>query len=195
MSDPITRALDGLTAGLTAALPDRIVSDQFVDHPGRHRDELERGVVCLLLPSGQLPSEWETELKLTLVGQLAVPERGGTTRQVRDAELELLQQLLAFTRNPGADVPRLNVKGFRTSSQMEFPFGWVALEVTAGPLDLADGTDGEIYPPSTSIGTLRTAHIDIDIPPHVSAAEHQKWLDGDYSTSTPEMQTHVELNP
>ncbi|WP_024303322.1 hypothetical protein [Pseudogulbenkiania sp. MAI-1] len=191
MSDPITRALDSITAGLIAALPDRVVSDQFVDHPQRKVEDLHLGVVCLLLPSGSLPSEWETDLKLTLVGQVKVVERGGTTRQVRDAELALLQQLLAFARNPGAGVPRLNVTSFRTSSQMEFPFGWVTLEVTAGPLDLADGADDEIYPPSVVIGELKTAHVDIDIRPHEQPSEHNKWLTGDYSTSQPDLQADI----
>lgn len=187
--DAISQVLDRLTAALAAALPARVVTDEFVDHPDRRRDQLEQGVVTVLLPSGELPSEWEARAKLTVVGQVAVAGRGTTTRQVRDAELALLSELLAFARNPVADVPRVEVTGYRTSSQMEHPFGWVALDVWFGPIDL---TEPAPYPPNLPIGTLGGIHLDIDVPPHENTEQHDKWLAGDYGASRPDLQADID---
>lgn len=188
----ITRALSQLEDGLRAALPGRVVSTEFVDFAQRRSDELQQGVVTLLLPGGDL-GEWETTLKLTLVGQITVPERTATQRQLRDAEQSMLAQLLAWINNPG-DAPHLQATGFKTSSQMEYPNGWVSIELTAGPLDVTDGADdSEIYPPGLQPGVLQTVHMDIDLQ-HQPASVHQQWLADDYSQAQPTLSTTVELN-
>lgn len=188
----LARVLYKLENSLRAALPNRVVSTDFVDFAQRRGAELQQGVITLLLPGGDLGS-WETTLKLTLVGQITVPERSGTQHQLRDAELAMLAQLLAWVRNPG-NTPSLEATSFRTSSQMEFPNGWVSIELTAGPLDVVDGADdSEIYPPNLQPGVLRTVHMDIDLQ-HQSDAVHQQWLASDYSQAQPTLSTTVEVN-
>lgn len=188
----IARALSKLESSLRAALPGRVVSTEFVDFAQRRGDELQQGVVTLLLPGGDL-GDWETTLKLTLVGQITVPERTGTQRQLRDAELAMLAQLQAWISNPG-DTPHLEASGFKTSSQMEYPNGWVSIELSAGPLDVTDGADdSEIYPPNLQPGVLRSVHMDIDMQ-HQPDSVHQQWLAGDYSRTQPTLSTTVELN-
>ncbi|OQS44030.1 hypothetical protein [Chromobacterium haemolyticum] len=188
----IARTLSTLRRQLALALPDRLISPDLIDHSNRQRDELERGVVTAVLPEVAM-DEWQDTLQLKLVGQVAVAERDTTQQDVERAELRMLQQLRAFLRNPGGDLPRLRCERALLSGQFEYPFGWVALDVACGPLDLSDSPDDELYPPPVAFGQLTHAHLDIDAPPHESAAEHQKWLAGDYSGSKPEADMDLKL--
>ncbi|MTD32408.1 hypothetical protein [Paludibacterium denitrificans] len=60
---------------------------------------------------------------------------------------------------------------------------------------MAADDDATAYPPTIHVGNLKAVNMDIDIPPHDSDAEHQKWLKGDYSTSQPELQIDQEFQP
>ncbi|OWY40062.1 hypothetical protein CEK28_04825 [Xenophilus sp. AP218F] len=180
------RTLAALRASLAAALPGRIHSPDFVDHPRRQPAELEKGVVTVLMPDIQ-PDDWQSNLSLKVVGQVQVHERSSLPHDVEAAELALYSQLVAWLRNPGAGVPRLQARAARFSSQMEFPYGWVALDVSCGPIDDAAGDDGELYPPNLQPGHLSGTHIDIDLSPHETREEHHKWLNGDYRASQPEL--------
>ncbi len=192
MSDPISRALVALEASLIAAMPTCIVSTDFVDFTQRRAAELQRGVITLLHVGGDRSSEWETMLTLKLVAQVTVPERISSQRALRDAELALLQGLHAWINNPGAAAPSLQTTGYKTSGQMEFPNGWVSIDLTAGPLDLADGDDAEIYPPGMQPGNLDRVWMGFDIAPHQDQAVHQQWLAENYITP-PDLSTTVEL--
>lgn len=196
MSDPISRALVALEASLSAAMPTCIVSADFVDFTHRRAAELQHGVITLLHVGGDRSSEWETMLTLKLVAQVTVPERISSQRALRDAELALLQGLHAWINNPGAAAPSLQTTGYKTSGQMEFPNGWVSIDLTAGPLDLADGDDAEIYPPETlsgmSLGDLRRVWMGFDLAPHQDKTVHQQWLAENFSTP-PDLSTTVEL--
>ncbi|MBA8735332.1 hypothetical protein HA051_08255 [Chromobacterium vaccinii] len=180
------RALAALRASLAAALPERIHSASFVDHPQRKPAELEQGVVTALLPEIE-PGDWDSTLRLRVVGQLQVRKQVCQPQDVETAELALYGQLLAWLRNPGPAVPRLTPRSARFSSQLEFPYGWVALELDMGPLDEADAPDSETYPPNQQPGRLLRAHMDVDLAPHETRDEHNKWLHGDYSASRPEL--------
>lgn len=48
-----------------------------------------------------------------------------------------------------------------------------------------------------ALDDFRTFHADYDIPPHETAAEHQKWVQepADYSTSQPELQDTLTIQP
>lgn len=200
MSDAISRALLALEASLIAAMPTCIVSTDFVDFTQRRADELQRGVITLLHVGGDTSSEWETLLTLKLVAQVTVPERTSSQRALRDAELALLQGLRAWINNPGREAPSLQTTGYKTSGQMEFPNGWVAIELTAGPLDLADGEDSEIYPPgmlpgTTSglpLGELNRVWMGFDLAPRQDQTIHSQWLAENYATP-PDLSTLVEL--
>lgn len=195
MSDIISTTMEALRSNLGIALSDRVMSKDFVDFQQRRLDQLEKGIVTVLLPDMEQTDEWESTLKLMMVGQLAVPEREGTPHDIEVAELKLYQQLRAFLRNPGAGVPRLKARRIRFSSQTEFPFGWVSIELECGPLDMAADDDATGYPPTVHVSDLKAVNMDIDIPPRDSDAEHQKWLNGDYSTSQPELQIDQEFQP
>ncbi|MTD32407.1 hypothetical protein [Paludibacterium denitrificans] len=102
MSDIISTTMEALRTNLVSALPGRVMSPDFVDFQQRRLDQLEKGIVTVLLPDMEQTDEWESTLKLMMVGQLAVPERDGTPHDIEVAELALYQQLRAFIRNPGA---------------------------------------------------------------------------------------------
>lgn len=192
MSDPISRALVALETSLRAAMPTSIVSADFVDFTQRRAADLQRGVVTLLHVGGDRSSEWETMLTLKLVAQVTVPERISSQRALRDAELALLQGLHAWINNPGSAAPSLQTPGYKTSGQMEFPNGWVSIDLTAGPLDLADGDDAEIYPPGMQPGELARVWMGFDLAPHQDQTVHQQWLAEDFTTP-PDLSTTVEL--
>lgn len=61
-------------------------------------------------------------------------------------------------------------------------------------------TNAVALPPAIAEGDLadfKTMHADYDIPPHVDAAEHAKWLKEppDYGTSKPELSDQQNLQP
>lgn len=187
----ISRGLSRLEDSLRAALPGRVISTEFVDFAQRRSDELRQGIVTLLLPGGDLDT-WETSLRLTLVGQIAVPERTATQRALRDAEQWLLAELLAWIRNPGNTVPLL-ASSFKTSSQMEFPHGWVSIDLVSGPLDLADASDDELYPPNRQPGQLQHWQMGIDLPPVAAPDEQAAWV-AELAATPPDLSTLVELS-
>ena len=59
----IARTLSTLRRQLALALPDRLISPDLIDHSNRQRDELERGVVTVVLP-GVAMDEWQDTLQL-----------------------------------------------------------------------------------------------------------------------------------
>lgn len=190
----IRRHLDLIKDRLALALPDRIVTRSFIDHKRHRNAELERGIVTLLMRKRHKHESWSTTLELTLVGQLHNPAREALPEETENLELELESQLLAFCNNPGDGIPRISVSSSVTSSQLEHPYGWVVMEISVGPVDTSDAPDEELYPPSmTPMTGFSGIHADIDISPHETPEEHGLWLDGDYSTSRPELSTTVEL--
>ena len=192
--DAISLVLSQIRAGLAAALPNRIIATDLVDFPQRKVPELEKGVVTVLLPAMDL-RDWDGTLKMKLVGQLSVPERSSTKHDVETAELVMFQQLRAFIRNPGKGIPRIQAHQVRFSSQMEFPWGWVSMDIDVGPIDFTAYEDSAVYPPTATVTDLAGVHVDIDVhDPLRSRDEHLKWLDGDTSSSKPDLSTQLELN-
>lgn len=187
------RLLASLRQQLQLALPGRVVARDLQDHPQRPLDQLLQGVVTVIVPEVQL-DPWLETLRLTLVGQLAVPERASSPAAVEDAELQLLQQLLAFVRNPGGELPRLHSPRARLSGQLEYPFGWVALELDCGPLDGSEDDDSQLYPPGRQPGQLGGVQLDIDLRGHESRDEHLKWLAGNYQDSQPDLSVEMRLH-
>lgn len=190
----ISVVLSRIRSALALAIPDRIIATDLVDFPQRKVPELEKGIVTVLLLAADL-HDWDGMLNMKLVGQISVPERTSTKHDIETAELEIFQQLRAFIRNPGPGIPRIQAHQVRFSSQMEFPWGWVSMDIDVGPIDLADGDDSEVYPPTVHIGDLKSVHVDIDVhDPLRSRDEHLKWLGGDTSSSKPDLSTQLELN-
>lgn len=132
MSDP-NAALDAIEASLFATLSPRHVQRGLVDPAAADRQQLLDGLVCVVSDGGgsfanYLGREGQLGLmRVTLVGFLLVEEDTEPVA-IEQAELELLQQLLAWTtfpNNPG--VSSVLPLEFRQSQQLEHPYGWLAL--------------------------------------------------------------------
>ena len=192
----VEHTLKQLRIGLTNALPDRIVSEDFINHDQRNRDEIFQGIVTVLLKKIRPSDDWSSYLDLIIIGQIEVSQRDSHPHDAERAELKLYHELRRYLRN-ATGLPHISLEDVKFSAQIEHPFGWVAIDARCGPINEAciEGIDDpdEIFPPDVNVGALKTGHFDIDIRPHESDEEHQKWLKGDYSDSQPEAQIDVEF--
>lgn len=185
-----------LREGLAKALPDRIISKDFINHDQREREELLKGVVTVLLPRIKPGETWSSSVTLMIIGQVEVSQREDSPEAVEDAELKLYHELRRYLKNTSG-LPNIELVDVHFSAQREHPFGWVSIDAIYGPIDEADieGIDNpsEIMPPGVNESELKSGNMDIDIRPHESREEHEKWLKGDYSSSQPEAQIHMEF--
>lgn len=189
----ISGLLSLLRAQAGLAMPKRIIAGDLKDFRERDQRDLEQGVVTLLLGEEEAVDQWSSTLVLTVVGQLNVREREHSKVDLEQAEIALRDEIRAFLRNPGADVPHISISQIRYSSQMEFPFGYVAIAARCGPFDESDLDPAVTYPPNVRISELTRLKMDIDIPPVASDAVHAQWLQGDYSGGRPDSETEVEF--
>lgn len=201
--------IDRLKSGIAEALPGVIVRGSLIDHESLRRDELQNGVITVLLERIENDGDWRSKLRLLITGQLEVPGRPGDVEEqaalgavIEKAEIALYARLRAYLRNTGG-LPHIEAREVQFSAQSKPPFGWFLLRADYGPLneacldwDFGGGAVPEaMYPPQVeqAISTLSGVDVKIDIEPHESAVEHHKWADGDESTSQPDVKTNVEL--
>jgi len=50
----------------------------------------------------------------------------------------------------------------------------------------------DMYPPNVIVSDLKGVNALIDIEPHESRAEHEKWLNRDFSKSVPDAEMNIE---
>lgn len=189
--------IEQLKTALAAALPGVRVNGSLIEHEELRRDELLQGVVTVLLERIKPNDDWGSTLQLLITGQVEVipaanPDNTGAL--VEAAELDLYARLRAWLRNSGG-LPNLAVADVEFSAQSKVPFGWFLIRADYGGIDETQGddtADDGIYPPNVLVSDFNSMHIDIDVKPHETLAEHKKWLDGDYSSSQPEADLTVE---
>lgn len=134
-------ALDAIRDLMAAALPHRVVQRSLVRDPITHdEDEMLKGVICLVNGGGGRFANYrgrEAQLghaSLGVVGFVRVDE-ALPGEAVEKAELALLQDVLDWLKSPGAPRPFDTAApgDWRQSRQLEFPFGWIVLEVDVKP--------------------------------------------------------------
>ncbi|MBV7454300.1 hypothetical protein KW843_07445 [Acidovorax sp. sif1233] len=134
-------ALDGIQASMQAAMPLRIVQRSLVLDPlNADQDALARGVVCLVNGGGGQFANYrgrEGQLGHAALGVVAfvrVPE-GSAPVDVEAAELAVLADVLAWVKAPGLPRPFDSAlpKSFRQSRQLDFPWGWIVIELDVRP--------------------------------------------------------------
>lgn len=192
----VHKTLTELRTRMAAALPHRIVKDDYVDFHERRREELLRGIVSVVLPEVEAIDDWACMAQVTIVGQIEVQTRDGQPSAGELAEQILAGEIRAFLRNTGGDLPHISVTRIGYSAQQEHPQHWCAFKCTMGPINEADDTlqDGQLYPPWVNPTLLAGIRINIDAEPYESKTEQDKWLAGDYSTSQPDATLTVEFN-
>lgn len=191
--------LDDLKAGIETAIPDVLVNRSLIDHTDLRRDELLQGVITILLERIVVRDDWSSSLRVLITGQLEVepaddPEQIGGLVEV--AELALFSKLRAFLRNTGG-LPHIELDFVEFSAQSKVPYGWFVLRINYGPLNEANMNEqGEVpqdmYPPNVIVSDLKGVNALIDIEPHESRAEHEKWLNRDFSKSVPDAEMNIE---
>lgn len=203
--DAITSVLQELRRRMMVALPHRVVSDDFVDFKHRTREELLQGVVSFILPEITTADDWVSYAHPTIVAQIEVELRDGAPSNGERAEQKFAGELRAFLRNPGAGMPRIEVKKIKFSAQLEHPHHWAAFDCVIGPIDestllfdcngqSAGEPPADVYPPTVREASFRGVNFNIDMSPHAPKAEHDKWLDDDYNTTQPDIKTRLEFD-
>ena len=189
--------LKRLRDGIRSALPGVIVNDSLIDHAQFRRGELLNGAVTVLLERIDTSDDWYSTMKVLITGQMEVKsaeKKEETGALVEAAELALFSKLRRYLRNTGG-LPAVKLKEVVFSAQSKVPFGWFLIRADYGGIDETQGddtADDGIYPPNVLVSDFNSMHIDIDVKPHETQAEHKKWLDGDYSSSQPEADLTVE---
>lgn len=193
MTFAIQYFLDDLKTALSAALPGRIVTDSYQDHAQRNLADLQAGVISILAGQVEPESEWIDKLSFRIIGQIAVDESTQQPGDVQRAELLLYRQIRAFCANPGNNLPTQWIKRVRLSNQIEYPFGWIVIEMIPPELSISDD-DALTYPPSqTPPADFTAVKLGIDIEPHASAAQAAAWIEADGDGEAADQTLLVEI--
>lgn len=166
------KILASFKTAMQMAYPHRVVTRSLLDFADRQPDELKAGVFTILangLPEGDI---YFQHMKFLVVGQIQLSEKA-TGEDVERAEMLLSRDIRNLVQRQLRG-PSLHLGALEQSAQLEAPYGWVSVSITAGPYDATEPlTDDE------GLGNLMdflTFKADIDVGrPHQSAQEHKKW--------------------
>lgn len=176
---------------LAAAYPGRIATRSLKDFSERKKAELTAGVYTVIAdgrPDGEV---YFQKLNFIVVGQIQLDEKA-EGEAVEDAELVMTREITNLIQRKRTG-PEMTIVKVAQSAQLEVPYGWVSVHIQAGPYDATEPlTEDEVL---GNLADFLTFRADIDIAPHESAAEHNKWAQDvpDYSTSQPDAQIRVDL--
>jgi hypothetical protein len=130
----------GLQTQLQAFLPDRVVTRSLVADPANLSDSiLTKGQICLLADGGAGFFNYQGregdggDLDVVVVAFVSVGEKTETVA-IEQAELALKDDLLRYCQSiafGNALLSALVPLSWRTSKQIEHPFGWVVMKLKA----------------------------------------------------------------
>lgn len=130
-------ALEGLKAGLAAALTTRVVTRDLKSFVERLPSDLEAGVLTLIAGrEGRYANYRGREadlgkLNVLMVGQLKMPEDAAPS-EVEDAEFAFAEEVKVFLQG-GLPVNAAELLETRFSGQLEAPYGWFAMDLEVWP--------------------------------------------------------------
>ena len=188
--------LTQLRSRMAQSLPHRVIDDDYLDFSQRRREDLLKGVVCVLLTDVKPHGDWTCMADVTVVGQIEVQTRDGHPSDGELAEQILAGEIRAFLRNPGGAFPRVEVSNIGYSAQREHPYHWCAFRCAVGLIDESDDhlQNGQLYPLWVDPQTLAGVDVNIDMDPHETRAQHDAWLAGNETPNPPDLKLTVELN-
>jgi hypothetical protein len=137
----LAAALDAIKDSLALGLPTRVVRRGLPADPANlSRTDRLAGVVCVVATGGGDFANYmgrEGQLGaagVSLVCFIQVEEASTEPQDIEDAELALLDELLAWTSDPGDIDPadRALPEGFTLSKQIEHPYGWLVFQLDVG---------------------------------------------------------------
>ena len=135
--DRIDDRMAAIVASITAALPTRTVKRSLEYYDQHTAAQLTQGVV---MPVSEGESEYSQNLGMTaregkhaifIVCHLKVAETSAKAA-IEDAEMDLIEDIKTWVR---AGVPgmSLQIDNAQHSKQLEHPYGWVVVKITAEP--------------------------------------------------------------
>lgn len=130
----LSARMELIKSQLAAKYPARVVTRDFVDFPMRAAADLEKGVYTLIsrgeggYQNHNGREAMDGKHNIGLIGQIQVGEEASASA-VEDAEFAMLEEIKAFVRALPIELCTLVMKDFAQSSQLEHPFGWIAVEM------------------------------------------------------------------
>lgn len=147
--------LQAMSAELAAAAPARLVTRSLRDFAARSKTDLARGVFTLV-SRGRPASRGDIDyVEVLLVGQIALTEKSAG-ENVEEAELLMLDEVARWAKSSG--VGQIEFQGIQQSQQVDAPYGWLAVRLRVGPLDL-----GPYAAADESLDAFELAHAAIDV--------------------------------
>jgi hypothetical protein len=131
----LAQSLELLKTSLAAAYPRRVVSRDLRDLDQQRKQDLAAGLYTIVSAgSDQYPNYRGREgnfarVQVVVIGQIELAEDAAPSA-VEDAELAMLEELQAFTRQvlpQGIDA--LVLTAHQSSRQTEHPYGWIAVQM------------------------------------------------------------------
>jgi len=124
-----------LQAALVAMYPARVVTRDLLDFALRDEADLLKGIYTVV---GRKESDYSHTMgreayygrrMIGLLGQIKVAE-GDTPSAVEDAEGVMIDEIKALMRSRTLQINSLQLVECRQSGQLEYPYGWVAFDLT-----------------------------------------------------------------
>ncbi|TCS35794.1 hypothetical protein EDC30_10993 [Paucimonas lemoignei] len=176
---------------IAGAYPSRIATRSLKDFAERDHTELKAGIYTVIADGRPEGDVYFQSMNFIVVGQIQLGEKA-EGEEVENAELEMAREITNLIQRKFTG-PDMKITKVDQSAQLEVPYGWISMHIRVGPYDATEPlTADEVLGNLTDFLTVRA---DVDIAPHESAAEHQKWAQDtpDYSTSQPDAQLRVNL--
>lgn len=151
----IGQILQTMRDELASLYPGRVVTRTLRDFGQRKREELQRGIYTLVC-QGEPPRQPGTGLDYIdalITGQFKLAE-SAAGEDVEEAELLMRDELVRWA--DGCQTAQVLLRGLRQSQQLEAPYGWVAISLRIGPLDLS------VYPNAGSLDDFLRYHQELD---------------------------------
>jgi len=130
-----TVQMKALAAVLAVMYPERIVTRDLFDFAQRDEVDLLKGIYTVVARNEDGYSHtrgreaYYGKQRIGLVGQIKVAE-GSTPSVVEDAEGVMIDEIKALMRARTLEVNSLQLVACRQSAQLEYPYGWVAFDLT-----------------------------------------------------------------
>lgn len=178
--------LDALRDALLACAPSRVVTRKLEGFAERNALELEVGIFTLISQGEPRIEQGSNILHCLLVGQVLLHEESDG-EAIEEAELLMVDDVRRFM--DGVQGCQVRMTSWNQSQQVELPYGWITANLEVGPFNFDIGVD------ESTLNDFSTLASDYDIAPHVSPAEHIKWLGNppNYTSSKPELQDQQRL--
>lgn len=136
----MTDRVNLIKSTLASMYPARTVTRSLKDFADRKKEELRAGVYTVIsMNEGSyqnLPARMAMDGKhrILLVGQIEVDEKmNPDPESIEEAEFAMVEEIKAFARTLPVGLCGLEMRGFSQSGQIEYPYGWISVNLEVIP--------------------------------------------------------------